>query len=66
MLYATVCIFSHQNAALMDVYLQILGWNLLTCIALFVRPRGGAVSLYSEEAAAAGVFPRQGQRVSTD
>lgn len=31
-----------------------------------VRPRGGAVPLHTEEAASAGVFPGQGQRVSAD
>lgn len=33
-------------------------------LPLLVRPRGGAVSLHSEEAAAAGVLHGQGQRVA--
>lgn len=31
-----------------------------------VRPRGGAVSLHSEEASSAGVFPGQSQRGPSD
>lgn len=41
--------------------------NVLIPLYLFlVRPRGGAVSLHSEEAAPARVFPGQSQRVPAD
>lgn len=51
------------------IFLQVVQLKVVVLTSLYlssVRPRGGAVSLYSEEAAPAGVFPGQSQRVPAD
>lgn len=52
---------------LRPVMIKLGEFKFVTFVCLFfIRPRGGAVSLHPEEAASAGVFPGQSQRVPTD